>query len=156
MTRFFTTALMAAATLTLAACGGADVGETSTDKATVYEVTDAYIMAPLGGRDVTGGGLKVSLSGPSAKLVAAESTAADTVEIHTMRMEDGTMKMRKVDSLDVSEAQPLSLEQGGDHLMLFGLEPSLAAGDVVDLLLTFENAEGKTETVYAETEVRGR
>ena len=76
----------------------------------VLSYTDAFIMAPIGGRDVTMGGIEITPSGADVRLVAVSSDAAETVEMHTMAMEDGTMKMRPVESFEISDGETLDLD----------------------------------------------
>jgi copper(I)-binding protein len=73
------------------------------------------------------------------KLVYAETKSADEVEIHSMSMTNGIMKMRKLDVLDLQPNKPEKLAPGGFHLMLFGLKAPLKAGDKVTLTLCFKD-----------------
>jgi len=80
-----------------------------------------------------------------AKVTGAESPAASTVELHTHVEQDGVMKMRQVESLDLPGQGHLHLQPGGDHIMLIGLTGDLAEGQQVDLELTL--ADGSTVDV---------
>lgn len=145
--------LILPAAFLLAACGGAST--TAAPAATdgpVIEVRDAFIVQPPEGRDITGGGLHVSVTGGAVTLVRAATDIADTVELHTMSMENDMMQMRKVESFPVSEDQPLVLERGGNHLMLFGVQP-LQAGDQVDVVLTFTDESGAEQDIVTQAEV---
>ncbi|MEZ5945375.1 MAG: copper chaperone PCu(A)C [Hyphomonas sp.] len=145
----------AAAALALAACSPPAIEPAAPEAGTVIEVTDAYVMMPLEGRDVTGGGLKVTVQGAPVDLIGATTDAADRVELHTMTMDEGVMQMRQVESFTASEDAPIVLQRGGNHLMLFGLDPSLAAGDTVDIALEFRDADGDSQTVVTSAEVKG-
>ena len=112
-------------------------------------------MKPTPGRDVAGGGLTLTVTGDAMALVGADTDIADTVELHTMSMEDGVMRMRKVEQLDVSEDAPLVLESGGAHLMLFGVSPDIEIGETVDLVLTLTGSDGSESTLTTEAEIRG-
>lgn len=74
------------------------------------------------------------------KLVSAQSPVAETVEIHTHTHEDGVMKMRKVDGVDVAAGATVTLAPGGLHIMLIGLKAPLKAGETVPLVWNFEKA----------------
>ena len=100
------------APLALSACGEPSGG---------VEVSDAYIAAPLKGRDVTAGYFRLDNKGAAARLVGASSPVARRVEIHTHLHEDGVMKMRKVDGVDLAPGQTVVFEPGGYHLMMFGV-----------------------------------
>ena len=144
--------LIPAAALMLAACSGpadSPAGES------VIEVKDAFIIKPAEGRDVAGGGLMAYVTGAPVELVGASTDIADRVELHTMTMEDGVMQMRQVDSFTASEGDPIVLQRGGNHLMLFGLDPAMAVGDTVDLSLEFRDSDGTSQTLVTRAEVKG-
>lgn len=74
-----------------------------------------------------------------ARLVSARAHVAETVEIHDMRMEDGVMRMRKVNGLDLPSGETLKMRPGGGyHLMLIGLQQPLKVEDSFPVWLTFE------------------
>ena len=135
---------------TLAACSPASQGGENS-----VSVSEAYIVKPTPGRDVAGGGLTLTVTGDAMALVGADTDIADTVELHTMSMEDGVMRMRKVEQLDVSEEAPLVLESGGAHLMLFGVSPDIEIGETVDLVLTLTGSDGSESTLTTEADIRG-
>jgi copper(I)-binding protein len=73
-------------------------------------------------------------------LIRASTAAAETVELHTVVMEDGVMMMRPVTQIDVPASGETELRPGGFHVMLLGITDDLEEGETVDLTLTFENA----------------
>lgn len=74
------------------------------------------------------------------RLIAASGNVAETIELHTHLMEDGVMKMRQIDAIEVSPEEHTVLEQGGLHIMLMGLQAPLQAGQRFPLTLEFEKA----------------
>jgi copper(I)-binding protein len=74
------------------------------------------------------------------RLIAAQSAVAERVELHTHREDtNGVMQMIEVEEgFAVEPGATRVLERGGDHVMLLGLNRSLADGDMVPLTLTFE------------------
>jgi hypothetical protein len=82
----------------------------------------------------------VNNSDTADALVAAATDAAETVELHTVIMEDNVMRMRPVPQIEVPANDEASLQPGGYHVMLLGITRDLQEGDMVDLTLTFENA----------------
>jgi copper(I)-binding protein len=74
------------------------------------------------------------------KLISAHSPAAGTVQIHTMSMDGGVMRMREIPGLDLLPGATVALKPGGYHLMLLDLKHPLAAGDKLPLTLIFEHA----------------
>jgi hypothetical protein len=79
-------------------------------------------------------------------LIAANTDVAETVELHTVVMEDNVMMMRPVEQIDIPASGETELRPGGFHVMLLGINQDLAEGDTVDLTLTFENAGDITVT----------
>lgn len=72
-------------------------------------------------------------------LVAAESDAAATVELHTHSMADGMMQMRKIERIDLPPGERVELKPGGLHVMLIGLEEQLKPGMEVALTLILDD-----------------
>jgi copper(I)-binding protein len=74
------------------------------------------------------------------RLIGVSSTVADKAELHSSVMQDGVMKMRAVEALDVPAHDEAVLEPGGLHIMLIGLKAPLEEGKSFALTLEFENA----------------
>ena len=91
--------------------------------------------------------LTVRNSGAADRLLGAESPAAERVELHRHIHRDGVMTMRRVEAIDIPAGGEAALEPGGDHLMLFGLEPGLKTGGSFPLTLLFETAGAVTVEV---------
>lgn len=116
-------------------------------------VKDAWIRGTVQGQNATGAFME--LTGKSnARLVSAASPAAKTVEVHSMKVENGVMKMFPVDGVDLPAGKPVKLAPGGFHVMLMDLQKPLNVGDKVPLKLTFELANKKRETLDLNVEVR--
>lgn len=81
-------------------------------------------------------------------LESARTPKAKSVELHQTTMTaDGVMQMRKVDgAVPIEAGASLVLKPGGAHLMLFGLEDALKAGEKLILTLQFTKA-GAVEVV---------
>jgi copper(I)-binding protein len=86
-------------------------------------------------------------SASDTSLVKVESSASDSIEIHSMSMENGIMKMRMLEQLDLKAKTPNKLAPGGFHLMLFDLKNPLKAGETVSFSLHFKNEAGKETLV---------
>jgi len=81
------------------------------------------------------------------ELVKAESTITQSVELHTMEMKNGVMKMREVDDIGIDAGKTIKMQPGhGYHLMLIGLKQQLKVGDKFPLTLYFKKA-GKIDVV---------
>ena len=139
MDRRITAPLLATALLlSLGACATADRG--SSGPSGVITVSDAWVRAAPT-TDSTSAGYMTIANGGSTEdtLVSATSPVASDVEIHETSMESGMAGMKPVDRVPVAAGTTVRLEPGGYHLMIMGLTRTLAAGDTVELDLTFEH-----------------
>ena len=82
-----------------------------------------------------------------AALVGVESPVAGLVEIHEMRMEGNTMRMRAVPRLELPAGQAVDLKPGGYHIMLMNLKAPLKNGESVPIRLKFQGKDGKLQEV---------
>lgn len=75
------------------------------------------------------------------EILAAESPAAETVELHeVVEDEDGVEQMREIDGgFPLPAEGTLTLKPGDDHLMLMGLHEELHTGDSVEITLTLSD-----------------
>ena len=105
-------------------------------------VIDSWARANAPGQTV-GAAYMTFISAQDSTFVKAETTIASSVEIHSMKMNDGVMKMRMLNELPLSAGKPEKLAPGGFHLMLFDLKKQLIAGENIDLTLTFKDNTGK-------------
>lgn len=85
----------------------------------------------------------VITSKKAAKLVAVACKDASTTEIHSMVHEEGVMKMRQVDAVDLPAGKAFDLGEEGYHLMLMGLKKPLEAGNKTNCEMTLQGADGK-------------
>jgi copper(I)-binding protein len=75
------------------------------------------------------------------RLMTVSSPAAQTVQVHEMKMEGNVMRMRELASpLEIKPGETATLAPGGLHLMMMGLKGPLKQGEKVPLTLTFEKA----------------
>jgi len=108
----------------------------------IVAVDNAWVRPTNPGQDV-GAAYMTLTSTQDATLIKVESSATKSVEIHSMTMQNGVMKMRMLKNLALKAGEPYKLAPGGFHLMLFDLKKPLAVGDTVDFSLTFR--DGTTE-----------
>ena len=80
-------------------------------------------------------------------LVAASSSVAGRVELHSHELVDGVARMRQLAQIPLPAGEQVKLAPGGLHLMLFNLKQPLAAGQSIDLELQF--ADGSRQTLNA-------
>ena len=107
------------------------------------EISSPYVMPPFPGKDVAAGFFEVKNFGADDRLIAVSSPISDTVEIHNHIEENGVMKMRKIDGVDLPSGESISFKPGSYHLMMFGANIPEAQDDVA-LTLTYETAPSVT------------
>jgi periplasmic copper chaperone A len=105
-------------------------------------IMDNWVRANAPGQKV-GAAYMTLLSAQDSTMVKVESDIAGSVEIHSMKMEDGVMKMRMLEELPLKAGQQEKLAPGGFHLMLFDLKKPLTVGENVNFTLSFKDTAGK-------------
>lgn len=124
-------ALGAALLALLAAC--------SKPAPTAPKVEGAWVRPIVAGQ--SGGGGYLTVTSPSGdRLLGGSTPAAERLELHSMAMDDGVMRMREVPAIDLPAGETVNLAPGGLHLMLIHPKQALNAGDTVPLTLRFEKA----------------
>lgn len=121
--------------------------------AETVRVTEVWARATAPGQKVAGVFLDITASA-DARLVGVESPVAGKAELHYMRMDDGVMRMRKVEAIDLPGGATVSLKPGGYHVMLFDLKQPLKPGETIALTLTV--VVGGNRPVLLETAVSVR
>jgi copper(I)-binding protein len=116
-------------------------------------VSGAWVRGTVQGQTATGAYMQLR-SADGATLVGADSSAASIVEIHEMRMEGNTMRMRGVEQLELPAGRTVELKPGGYHVMLMDLKAPLKKGDTVPIKLKVRSKSGQTQDVEVKAEVR--
>ena len=108
-------------------------------------VKKAMIKSPVVGQKIAAGFMIMeSKNNFIIKKIYADQI--DKIEIHTMRMKNGIMRMRKITNPRVGPKSPLILKSGGDHLMFFGINKSLKPGDNIELFFEIESGDKENFT----------
>ena len=116
-------------------------------------VGDPWIRATVPAQKTAGAFMQLR-SPKATRLVDVQSPVAGRAEVHQMAMEGQTMRMQKVDGIDLPAGQPVNLSSGGYHVMLFDLKQQLKEGAQVPLTLTFVGADKKRENVTVQVPVK--
>ena len=131
--------------LAIALTIGAVVAFTMTVRAGNLQIAHAYAPVSIGAGKT--GAVYFVIVNPTEtpdRLISAKTPAARKAEVHNHLMQDGIMKMRKVDGLEIAAGSSVMFKPGGYHLMLFGLEEPLKLGDSIEVELMFEKAGAMT------------
>jgi copper(I)-binding protein len=116
-------------------------------------VTDAVVrLAPVEGRPAAG---YFTLHGGKApdRLESVSSPKAATIELHESKMQGGMMSMTPLTGIDVPAGGEVAFKSGGNHAMLFGVDPAVKPGGTIPLRLTFQS--GATLDTEAKTIATG-
>lgn len=115
-------------------------GESHAGDEAGIEISDAWAAPTPGGASVSAGYLTLENHGAADRLLGASSGRAGSVQIHTMDMADGVMRMRELQSVDLGAGETHALAPGGDHLMFIGVVTPFAEGEDIPVTLRFERA----------------
>lgn len=123
-------------TLVLATIGAAQAHEF-----TVGEMTIDHPWARATAANQANGAayFVVDNGGEPDRILSAATPVADRVELHTHIDDNGVMRMRQVEAIDLPAGET-ALAPGGLHVMLFELEAPLVEGESFPLTLTLEQA----------------
>jgi periplasmic copper chaperone A len=84
-------------------------------------VTDAWVRAPAPGADTAAGYFTITNHRTvPIELLGADSAACAAIEMHTTEYDRGTLKMRRLERIELAPNSTLSFAPGGRHLMLLG------------------------------------
>ncbi len=105
-------------------------------------IEQAWTRATPGGAKVAGGFLRITNTGDRPdRLIGGSSDIAATVELHEMKQEGGTMKMRALENgLELKPGETVELKPGGYHIMFIDLKAPIKQGDLIRGELKFERA----------------
>jgi len=115
------------------------------------QIENAWARATAPGQDAASVDLTIT-SKHAAVLSGVSSPVARTAALHSMVMEGGMMRMRKVASIDLPPGKPVNLGESGYHVMLVGLKAPLKEGDTVPLMLSIK--VGKLGVIKVKTRAK--
>ena len=78
------------------------------------------------------------------RIVGVSADVAEKVELHTHLNDNGIMRMRQVDGVDVPAGGEVAFKPGGYHIMFIGLHKPLKEGERFPVTLMFEKAGKQT------------
>jgi len=136
--------------LALAALGACRV--VPVDQAGTVGWSRGYVVKPAAGSPAV---LYVWMTNPTAQSDTATGvrmTAADSAQMHrTMAMGNGMEHMTPVPALALPAHDTVKFAPGGLHIMVFGLDSTLARGDSTQVTVTFARAGDVTAWAHVIT-----
>lgn len=111
-------------------------------KSQSLSITGAWSRETAAGQVVAGGFMTLTNRGRNEdRLISATSPIAKEVQIHTMAMDGGVMRMRQLTTgIPVPAGATVELRPGGLHIMFMGLKQQLRQGQRFPVTLQFERA----------------
>ena len=108
----------------------------------IFSFSEMQIRATVAGIPSSAAYLKITNNGVSDdRLISAKAAIAQRVEIHSMEMDNGVMRMRAINGgLFIAAGESVTLAPGGLHIMLMGLTTDLAPDTKHEIILVFEKA----------------
>lgn len=88
------------------------------------------------------------------RLIAAASDASARTEIHLTENDDGVMRMREVEGIEIAPGETVELKPGSFHVMFIGITAPFNEGETRTATLTFENA-GEVEVTFNIEQISG-
>ena len=130
----------------LVACG--DEPATSAD----LEFTDVWTRQPAAGQPNSAiYGTVTNTGSTDVTITGASVDITDRVELHEVLMEDGLMTMQEREGgFVVPAGGSITLEPGGLHVMVFGIDAETYPTDALDVTFSFDSGE----PTFASAEVR--
>lgn len=141
----------------LTACGAKDGAHSGHDMnmseaKTGIVVSSARVLPPFPGKDTAAAYFELKNEGSDNRLLSVSSPISDAVEIHNHIEENGVMKMRRVDGVDVKAGGTVVFKPGSFHIMMFKVNLPETQEDVP---LTLTYSDGTSVTLIAPIEGRG-
>ena len=116
-------------------------------------ITDAVIrLAPIESRPAAAYFIIHGGKTPD-RLTAVSSSKAARIELHESSMQGGMMSMKPLAGADVPAGGQLAFKPGGNHAMVFGIDPAVKPGTSIPLHFTFQS--GATIDADAKTLAAG-
>ena len=112
------------------------------------DISNPYLRATAPGAPNSAGFMLISNhSDKPVALLRAEASLAKKVELHNHINENGVMKMRQVQQIEIPAHGQVELKPGGLHVMMMGLSKQLVEGEQESLTLHFSDGSSQTLTL---------
>lgn len=111
-------------------------------------IIDPYVRAVPPGQEVSAAFLQMENSSAETRfLVNATSPVSKVVELHSHVHDNGMMKMRRVEAIEIPANGTTVLKPGGLHIMLIDLHDGLKLDQKVAITLEFK--DGSSQVIEA-------
>jgi len=108
-------------------------------------VTKGHVRASIPGTTISSAYMTLSNNSENkVTLLRVSSKISPRIELHQHSMEDGMMRMRKLDEIGIDANSNVILQPHGLHLMIFDLNEVLLPDTFFDMTLHFSNGQNIT------------
>ena len=112
------------------------------------QISDPYVRMVPPNSPATAAFMELkNTSDKNHALVSAKAYFNKTTELHNHIHDNGVMRMRQVQQIDLPAGKSTALKPGGFHIMLIGLDAPVQKDQNIKIDLTFE--DGSTKTIEA-------
>ncbi|MEE2774108.1 MAG: copper chaperone PCu(A)C [Pseudomonadota bacterium] len=102
------------------------------------DIINPVILAPTGGAKVTAGYLSIRNNGPSKiTLLRVQTNLGRTMLHSTETDENGVVRMKHINKVDINPGNTFKMERGGFHIMILGMQQEIKKGDMIPATLVF-------------------
>ena len=89
------------------------------------EISDQRVRLVPPGQKMTGAFMNIKNTGADLKVVSAESSISEVVELHTHIKDGEVMRMRKIPAIELPANETTVLQPGSLHVMFINLKQNL-------------------------------
>ena len=111
------------------------------------EISDQRVRLVPPGQKMTGAFMNIKNTGSDLKVVSAESSISEVVELHTHIKDGEVMRMRKIPAIELPANETTVLQPGSLHVMFINLKQNLTLGQDIDLKLNFSDGSSQQLSV---------
>jgi len=116
-------------------------------------VSDVHVRLPAVAGNPAAGYFTLQGGRSDDRLLRIDSAVVDKIELHESFMDGGMMTMRPMAQVPLPAGAKVEFAPGGNHAMLFGIDPRITPGTGIPMLFTF--ASGAKVEVDAKTAAPG-
>ncbi|MEE9273494.1 MAG: copper chaperone PCu(A)C [Robiginitomaculum sp.] len=114
-------------------------GACTKTSAPAITVENGRLRLPAPGQTIGAAYFDIVNTGSADTLLSVSGSLSKDIELHTHLHENGIMKMRKVDNVEIKAKQTTVFKSGGLHVMIFNMKP-LVKGAHIPLTLHFSKS----------------
>jgi copper(I)-binding protein len=108
---------------------------------TTFEIRNAWVKPTMEGKNITAAFLDLKNTSDKPRKLTAVSSPAGVAEMHNTIMDNGVMKMRQMEFVEIPAGKTVNFKPKAMHIMLVDLKKPLKEGDKVKLSFYFDNDE---------------